>query len=241
MQIPEQSFMPATDKRIFVITGHYGSGKTEYAVSLAMLAAERGFFGYPRAALADLDYINPYFRSRERMAMLEKAGVRVYGSSFRSTGITAELPDFDASVRAPLDDEGAFLLLDIGGNDAGARILHQFADYFTRGRHVHLCVVNGNRYETRDPASAAEQISAIETETGLPVDGVINNTHLLAETSPQDVIRGHGLCLEVCRMLQKPLWCDCYPRRLVRREDLPPDWEHVMPLGMYMRETWLDK
>ena len=66
------------DRRVLVVTGHYGSGKTEFSVSLAMLLAKRGFGPYARLALCDLDIINPYFRSREQKAQLESAGIRVY-------------------------------------------------------------------------------------------------------------------------------------------------------------------
>ena len=90
--------------RMIVIAGHYGSGKTELAVSLAMELAKAQSRAYPRLALVDLDVANPYFRSRERMELLEAHGVRVYGDAFHSTGSTAELPALTAALRAPLED-----------------------------------------------------------------------------------------------------------------------------------------
>ena len=91
-------------KRILIVTGHYGSGKTEFSVSLAMLRAHEKQRRYPRLALVDLDIVNPYFRSRERMSLLESVGVRVYGGIY-STGTSAELPELAANVRAPLEDK----------------------------------------------------------------------------------------------------------------------------------------
>ena len=91
------------DRRVTVVTGHYGSGKTEFSVSFAMLLAKHGFGPYERLGLCDLDIINPYFRSRERKAMLAAAGIPVYGSAYQHD-VTAELPELSADVRAPPAD-----------------------------------------------------------------------------------------------------------------------------------------
>ena len=114
-------------RRMIVIAGHYGSGKTELAVSLAMQLAKAR--DYPRLAVVDLDVANPYFRSRERMALLEGSGIAVYADTFHSTGGTAELPALTAALRAPLEDPGCQTIIDLGGNDAGARVLRQFGKY----------------------------------------------------------------------------------------------------------------
>ena len=100
------------DRRIMLVTGHYGSGKTEFSVSLAMLLANRGFSPYKRLALVDLDIINPYFRSRERRAVLEAAGVPVYGSAYGHE-VTAEIPEVSARIRAPLEDKDCRTIVDL--------------------------------------------------------------------------------------------------------------------------------
>ena len=124
------AYIRPLDKRILIITGHYGSGKTEFAVSYALLTARSGARAYPKTALIDLDIANPYFRSRERRDMLEAAGIGVYGSLYK-TEITAELPALSATVRTPLEDEDCFVIVDAGGNDSGALVLNQFKKYFT--------------------------------------------------------------------------------------------------------------
>ena len=126
-------YMPES-RRIIAVTGHYGSGKTEYAVSLALLLAAEKALPWKRLAVVDLDIANPYFRSRERGELLEKAGVKVYGSAYH-TEITAELPALDAAIRAPLEDEDCCVIVDLGGNDAGAKVIHQFRKYFERGEN----------------------------------------------------------------------------------------------------------
>jgi len=251
-----------TDERIFehagrkvIVTGHYGSGKTEFAVSLALLLSSRlagknnnahqkepaEGSAYPASvALVDLDIVNPYFRSRERRELLEGAGIPVYGSVFEKE-VTAELPALGASLRAPLEDGSCKVIVDAGGNDSGALVLNQFSKYFTDNETTVLAVVNANRPETRDLAGALSHITAIESATGLTVSGIVNNCHLLRETTADAVIKGHDLCMEVCEATGKQLWCDCYPDGIVSPEDLPELSGNLMPLGLHMRPTWLDK
>ena len=250
--------------RIMIITGHYGSGKTEFAVSLAMLLSsgvsgdtpgarnrvpfiqeESGIDGNarsrkPRIAIIDLDIVNPYFRSRERREMLEAAGIPVYGSIYDHE-VTAELPALGASLRAPLEDAACRVIIDAGGNDSGALVLNQFGKYFTGGDTDVLAVVNANRPDTRELAGALGHIAAIAAATGLTVTGIFNNCHLPRETSADTVIKGRGLCDEISEANGKPVWCDCYPEGIVNPEDLAELSENLMPLGLYMRPTWLDR
>ncbi|MDR2357125.1 MAG: hypothetical protein LBD92_03430 [Oscillospiraceae bacterium] len=223
-------------RRVVIITGHYGSGKTEFAVSLALAlaAVEREF---PRLALIDLDIANPYFRSRERRALLEGAGVSVYGSLYRDE-ITAELPALGAAARAPLQDAGCLTLVDAGGNDSGALVLNQFRKDFPPGATAVLAVVNASRPETASAEGAVRHIRAIESVTGLNVEYIVNNCHLLRETTVGTIRRGHELCERVCEATGKLLLCDCYPAPVVRAGDVSGIGERVFPLGLYMRETW---
>ena len=224
-------------KRKLIVTGHYGSGKTEFAVSLAMLlSAEKP----GKLAIIDLDIVNPYFRSRERRDMLEESGISVYGSVF-DTEVTAELPALGATLRAPLEDNNCRVIVDAGGNDSGALVLNQFSKYFLDDETIMLAVVNANRPDTSSLDGALGHIAAIEAVTGLTVSGIVNNCHLLRETTADTVLKGHRLCERVCEATGKTLWCDCYPKGIVDPGDLFIISERLMPLGLYMRPTWLDK
>ena len=232
-----------TDLRIFeqagrkiIVTGHYGSGKTEFSVSLAMLLAA---VGSGKIAIIDLDIVNPYFRSRERRDMFKEAGISLYGSAF-DTEVTAEMPALGADVRAPLEDAGCRVIIDAGGNDSGALVLNQFRKYFIDGETTVLTVLNANRPETRDIAGALEHIAAIEAITNLQVTGIVNNCHLLRETTAATVAKGHRLCEKVCEATGKILWCDCYPAGIINPEELSGLSDCLMPMGLYMRQTWLD-
>ena len=233
-----------TDERFFydagrkiIVTGHYGSGKTEFAVSLALLIAT-DYSG--RLALIDLDIVNPYFRSRERRTLLTSAGVTVCGSLFKEE-VTTELPALGADIRAPLEDRNCRVIVDAGGNDRGALVLNQFSKYFTDDETTVLAVVNANRPDTGDADKALEHITAIETATGLVVSGIVNNCHLLRETTAAAIIKGHELCAKICEETGKQLWCDCYPAGIVDPQDLSGLSGRLMPMGLYMRPAWLDK
>jgi len=220
-----------------IVTGHYGSGKTEFAVSLALLIAAK-YAG--RLAIIDLDIVNPYFRSREQRDLLSAAGVAVFGSAFKEE-VTTELPALGADLRAPLEDMNCRVIVDAGGNESGALVLNQFTRYFTDDETTILAIVNACRPDTRDLAGALEHIRAIEKVTGLEITGIVNNSHLLRETTAATIISGHELCGMICEKTGKQLWCDCYPEGIVDPADLPGLSGRLMPLGLHMRPTWLDK
>jgi len=232
----DERFYDQTGRKI-IVTGHYGSGKTEFAVSLALLLAPKN---PGKTAIVDLDIVNPYFRSREQRGLLEDAGVSVFGSAFENE-ITAELPALGASLRGPLENKDCRVIVDAGGNDSGALVLNQFTKYFTDDETTMLAVVNANRPDTSSVTGAAEHIAAIEAITGLVVTGIVNNCHLIRETTASDIRKGHELCLKLCEATGKRLFCDCYPVGIVKPEELSGLSGNLMPMGLYMRPTWLDK
>lgn len=227
-------------RRMIVIAGHYGSGKTELAVSLAMELAQNKARQYPRLAIVDLDVANPYFRSRERMDVLEAHGVSVYGDTFHSTGATAELPALTAALRAPLEDTECQTIIDLGGNDAGARVLRQFGKYFEGNEHELWVVVNFRRYETLTVETAREHVESIQNELRMPVTGLVNNTHLLRETTPEILREGYGKARALSEEMGIPLLFTCYPAGIIQPEELD-GISPLRPLGLYMRPAYLDK
>ena len=241
--------------RITVIAGHYGSGKTELAVNLAMDAAARlaGWDTaglppdqrpYDSVAVCDLDIANPYFRSRERAALLREHGIDLISNAFEQD-ITEDLPAVSARINAPLQNPRCRVFLDVGGDQGGARVLIQFRDLLLGDESRMLCVLNANRPETSDLPGALAHLRWIGEETGIPFKGLVNNTHLLSETSPEDILRGHRLCREASRATGIPLLLDCC------REDLVPALSalakesgedadlKLFPLRLYMRPSWL--
>ena len=227
--------------RIIAVTGQFGSGKTEFAVSLAFALAQQradGENSKERLALADLDLENPYFRSREKQDSLERAGVRVYSDPFNGRN-GSELQTISSTIRAPLEDSGCRVLLDAGGGASGARILNQFKKYFTEGAYQMLCVVNPYRPGSTTPEEAAEQVRSVASATGLAVSGLIANGHLIRETTPSEVLFGWSFTRQVSRLCGVPVLCACCMESLlpeVEARDVP-----LFPIGMYMRESYLDR
>jgi len=226
-------------KRIVVIAGHYGSGKTELSVSLAMQLAKDQGRPWRQLSLVDLDVANPYFRSREKRDMLEKAGVTVHADTFGGMQ-AAELPALTASLRAPLENPDCQVIIDLGGNDAGARVLRQFQKYFEGDEHDLWTVVNFRRYETRDVLDARAHVEAIERELQMQVTGFANNTHLLRETTPEIILEGHEKAKALSFAMGKPLLFTCYPAGVIDAGDLE-GISPLMPLQLYMRPAYLDK
>lgn len=224
---------PGTAPRIHIIAGHYGSGKTEVAVSLALLMAERG----RRVALGDLDIVNPYFRSREQAEVMEAAGVRVFSSSLGHS-LTLDLPAVSAAIRGPLVDPTCDAILDVGGNGVGAKVLVEFVNDIARREHEVLLVVNAYRPETADTAGVLRQLHTIEAWSTLPCTGLISNTHLLRETTAQDVLAGYRLTEDVSARTGLPIrYVSALPEALAGIPDELPG--ERLPIGMHMRDIWM--
>lgn len=220
-------------KRITVIVGHYGSGKTEFAINYALHLAHQGL----KTALVDLDIANPYFRSRERQEFLEEEGIALYSNAF-GRDITSDLPALDPGIRAPLEDKSYHVVLDAGGDGSGARILIQYRKYLTDPEETEiLFILNGNRPETDTAEKNIHCLKAIEAEIGLPINGLVNNTHMLRETTSDDLDRGMELAREVSGISGIPI-----KYHSIAKERMPITCqEDVFPLTLYMRPKWLDR
>lgn len=221
------------DKRIRVIIGHYGSGKTEFAVNYALMLSKQT----TDIALCDLDIVNPYFRSREKATLLEENGIRVYSGAFGHES-NLDLPMLSPSLVAPLQNPNTNVILDVGGDNVGARVLAQYKAYLTPGAYDMLCVVNAYRQETQSAMDIISQIRNIEDACGVKVTGLINNTHLLRETTAEDVLYGQKLVVEVSQKLDLPIFYVSTLEKVTHQ--LPSDIEGgVLPINMIMREEWM--
>ncbi len=224
----------ATGPRKIAVAGHFGTGKTEFAVSLAFaLAAE----GVSPLALADLDIENPYFRSREQGEALTAAGVKVYSDAYGGKSAT-ELQTLDPAIRAPLEDENCRVICDLGGDPEGARLLNQYTRYFRENARL-LYVVNKNRPGTDTVPKALDQLRRIEAMTGLEITGLISNTHLLRLTERRDILEGWDFTLALAGETGLPALCACCPEGLL--PELADSGLPLFPMGLYMRPTYLDK
>ena len=223
--------------RLILVTGHFGSGKTEFAVSLAFAlsgflpdaaaskadadgtatgtaATDKELLHETKLALADLDIENPYFRSRERQDDLNAAGVKVYSDPFGGRN-GSELQTISAAVLAPLEDADTRIIMDTGGDKSGAMVLNQFSRHF-HGEYQLLSVVNCNRPGTDTVEKALDQIRDAETVTGLKFTGLISNAHMIKWTTPEDVVRGWEFTRKVSEASGIPVLCACAQEKVAK-------------------------
>lgn len=216
--------------RLSIVTGHYGTGKTEFAVNLALAMAAAG----DSVMMADLDIVNPYFRSRERRGMLEEAGVRLISSSQACSD--ADVPSLPAELLAILENRDVKGILDIGGDPVGARVLARFRPKIVQEDYQLLYVLNANRPEVRTVESAITYLRGIEATTGLTCTGIVNNTHLCGETTADQIRKGADLAKAVSRETNIPVLCH------VAVEALAPNLsdlsEPVFPITIKMKKPW---
>ena len=216
--------------RISIITGHYGTGKTEFSVNLAMALAGEGL----RVMLADLDIVNPYFRSRERKTQLEAAGVQVISSSQACSN--ADLPALPAELLTILENRSLTGVLDIGGDPVGARVLARFQPKIVQEDHQLIYVLNANRPEVRTAEAAITYLRSIEATTGLTCTGIVNNTHLCGETTEEEIRKGAALASAVSAETGIPVLCHVAVERLT--EALSDLSEPVFPITIKMKKPW---
>lgn len=217
---------------IHLITGHYGSGKTEFALNYALYLKKR----YDKVALIDLDIVNLYFRSREYADMLNANGIVVHGSSIE--GNQVDIPALAASISGPLDDAETQVVVDVGGNDVGARVLGYYRKLIERHGADHLFVVNRNRPETADLATIGPLMQEIANLAHVPVSGLINCTHLLKSTTAKDVLYGQELCEEISQKYDIPIrYVAC---RSNVCDSLPDNLQgEIFPMEIFMRLNWM--
>ena len=187
-------------RRVTLFAGHYGSGKTNIAVNYAL----RLRASYERVLIADLDIVNPYFRTKDSLDDLNAAGIRLISSAYANSNV--DLPALPTEMYAVTDDRGAMAVVDIGGDDRGAYALGRYAPALREeGDYDMLMVVNMYRPLTATPVDALEVMREIEAACGLPFTGLCNNSNLGDATAAGDVIRSAPYAAEIARLSGLPL------------------------------------
>lgn len=187
-------------KRILLLSGHYGSGKTNIALNLAFHLKKT----HERVSIADVDIVNPYFRTSDSRAELDQAGIRLICSEF--AGSNVDLPALPADIYAVTADSGQAAVIDVGGDDRGALALGRLRDQILlENNYEMLLVVNCFRPLTKTPQLTIEVMREIEAAGGIPFTAVINNSNLGTETTAQDVLQSGEYAQEICRLTGLPL------------------------------------
>jgi len=178
---------------IYVITGHYGSGKTEFAVNLAKKLKN--------PVIVDMDIVNPYFRTVDAKAMLEAQGVKVIAPEFANTNV--DVPSLPPDIFGALQGDND-VILDVGGDDDGAIVLGQYNKYFQNGYEMYF-VMNFCRPMTADAEGVCEILRDIEYASRIKVTGLVNNTNVRGDTTPQLLQDSIAKAEEVSKAVNVPI------------------------------------
>lgn len=180
--------------------GHYGSGKTNIAVNMALDLRRQ----YDSVAVADLDIVNPYFRTKDSAEDFKEAGIRLIVSQFANTNL--DLPSMPQDLYAITDDRSMKVVLDIGGDDRGALALGRIAPrIIEENDYDMLMVINKYRPLTPDAQSTLEVMREIEEAGKIRFTGIVNNSNLAEETTPEDVLASLGYAEEVSALSGLPV------------------------------------
>lgn len=188
-------------KRLTLFAGHYGSGKTNIAVNYAMYLAREG----KRVCIADLDIVNPYFRTKDSEKELNALGIRLVSPQYANSNV--DLPALPAESYRLVQDKSTFGIMDIGGDDRGAYALGRFKDAIKAENDYRMAfVVNCHRPLTSSVEDTVEIMREIEAASGLEFTCIVNNSNLGPETTPETVLDSLDFINELCEKTGLDLW-----------------------------------
>ena len=217
--------MLTNDKRITILCGHYGTGKTNVAVNLALAMAKTS----EKVTVADLDIVNPYFRTLDSAADFDAAGIRLICSRFANSNV--DIPSLPPDLYAITDDHSHRVVVDVGGDDSGAMVLGRLAPAITAEDSYDMwLVVNRYRPLTPDVPSTVEVMGEIEAASKLRFTGIVNNSNIGAETTPQDVLDSVAYATELAEAANLPLVATTLEAGLYA--DLKERVENLLPLQL---------
>lgn len=215
---------------LVIVSGHSGSGKTVFAVNFALSLAREGL----SAVIADMDIVNPYFCAREQQQLFINNGIEII---LPAGGAHSDLPALSPRISAAILDQTRAVVLDVGGNEGGARVLARYNKEICARGYELFCCINARRPETATARRAIDYLRAIEKTSGLRVTGLVNTTHLLAETTAKTVFEGHALCREIRELCGVQTAYHAADAKIAG-EISAVTGERVLPLSIYMNRPW---
>lgn len=214
-------------KKLTIITGHYGSGKTNVSVNLALKAAREG----RKCTVVDLDIVNPYFRTADFEELFAENGITLKAPLYANSNL--DIPALNISIRSILDESDC-VIVDVGGDDEGAKALGRYAKVISEcdDREM-LYVINKCRYLTKEPEEALELMRDIEAASSLKCTGIINNTNLGAETDESIIAGSQEYAHKVAEAAGLPVVCTTG-----KAEFLKNVTDNPLPIEVYVKTLW---
>ena len=218
-------------KRITIFAGHYGSGKTNVAVNYAMFLKEKE----DKVSIADLDIVNPYFRTKDSEALLNEQGIRLICSEYANSNV--DLPSLPADAYAVIDDKEMFAVLDVGGDDRGALALGRYIDAIKEeGAYEMLFVINKFRPLTPDAVTTIEVMREIEIACKTKFTGIVNNSNIGDETTAEDVLSSVDYANEISSLTGLPIKFTSVKKALY--SELSDKIENLFDLTLFVKQSW---
>lgn len=217
---------------ITIITGHFGSGKTEISINLALEAKKSN----EKVAVADLDIVNPYYRARDARSIFAENGIELIAPAERLAA--ADLPIVPGDIGRVIYDPAYKLIVDAGGDKDGATALGQFYNDWKEMEPEVLFILNANRPYVSTLEGAMETLLKIEKASRLNITGIINNSNVGNETTLQDVEKGQQLSKELSDKLGIPLLRTFVPVHLAAEADALVTVSPVKVISRYLKLPW---
>lgn len=191
------------DKRINIFCGHYGSGKSEISVNAAFMLKEKA----SKVLMADMDVVNPYYRSADARKALEDEDIKVVAPLFANTNV--DVPAIGPEISIGLKDKSHNVIIDVGGDEDGSRVLGRYYHEIVKNEYDMFFVFNRSRPMTVNFEETLSYIREIEAASRLKITGLINNTHFLDQTTVEDIMYGLELAQEISQETLIPIRATC--------------------------------
>jgi hypothetical protein len=218
-------------KRLTLFAGHYGSGKTNIAVNYALHLARKG----KKVCIADLDIVNPYFRTKDSEKELTESGITLISPRFANSNV--DLPALPAESYRLVQDRSCYGVMDIGGDDRGAYALGRYVPYIIKENNYRMIyVANCYRALTRTAQEALEVMREIEAACGLQFTDIVNNTNLGHETTAQILLDSSEYMEKLSKLSGLPIFATTAVENVAKQ--LPEEFSPVLPLQL--QEKYFD-
>jgi len=216
---------------ITVVVGHYGSGKTNFTLNVALDLKAAG----RNVAVVDLDIVNPYFRASEHRVQLEAAGVQLVAPVYSEAATSLDVPSLTGLVDTTLRDasENTIALIDAGGDDVGATALGRYARVIREREHAVLYVANRFRNLVADTNDALQNLREIEQASHLSATVLVNNSHLKEATNGETIVAGIAYARELSELCGLEVVCTTVPANLNRN-----NVENAYQIAQHVRNPW---
>ncbi|MBQ2841900.1 MAG: hypothetical protein IJE72_02560 [Clostridia bacterium] len=219
------------NKRITLFAGHYGSGKTNISVNYALWLKKE----HEKVVIADLDIVNPYFRSKDSKKYLESKGIHLISSEFANSNV--DVPAMPSEAYAITDDKHTVAVIDVGGDDRGALAMGRYAPaILEENDYEMLFVINKYRPLTRDCASTLAVMQEIETACSMKFTGIVNNSNLGDETDEETVMNSVSYAEEISKISGLPIKMTTVKENLY--DTLKNKVVSCFPIKLYVRQSW---